>query len=202
MIRRKVMYAAVVLAWGLLMAIPAGGYPPGVGVLGKSRSCTACHLNNGSWGDDASTIIDILDAQTRESLRAADGSFLIAVRRGQSRTVLTVIGRAAGERHPPARNAWLYVDPEQIGTTTLSKFAPGWDVNLPMSCRVVGDEIGVYPGAHLTVLPMTVRPGDAARSGEIELQAMLTSGQAVKGKVKEGLVSNYYVRRVALRVED
>ena len=128
--------------------------------------------------------------------------FSIAVPRGSSRTVLTVIGRAAGEPKPPRRNAWLYLDPAQIPTAALSKFAPGWDVNLPMSCRIVGDRLEGYEGAHLTVLPMTVRPSDAARDAELELQVMLTGGEAVKGKGQEGLVSNLLVRKVRLRVTE
>ncbi|MEK7331478.1 MAG: hypothetical protein AAB113_11830 [Candidatus Eisenbacteria bacterium] len=186
----------------LLLASAAGSYPPGVGILGKSRSCAACHLDNGPWGDEARTIIEVLDVATKKSLRDADGVFSIAVPRGSSRTVLTVIGRAAGEPKPPRRNAWLYLDPAQIPTAALSKFAPGWDVNLPMSCRIVGDRLEGYEGAHLTVLPMTVRPSDAARDAELELQVMLTGGEAVKGKGQEGLVSNLLVRKVRLRVTE
>jgi hypothetical protein len=181
--------------------MPAAAYPPAVGILGKSASCTTCHVDNGPWGGEA-TIIDVVDAETRKSLRTAQGSFEIEVPRGETRTVLTVIGRAAGESDPPTRNAWLYVDPAQVATNALTKFAPGWDVNLPMSCRIVGDQIDSYPDAHLTVLPMTIRPGDAARTSEVELQVMLTGGEAVKGKAKEGLISNCFVRRVILRVED
>jgi hypothetical protein len=184
----------------VIAALPAAAYPPGVGILAKNRSCASCHVSNGPWGDDARTIIDVLDAKTRRSLRGADGVITIAVPRGETRTVLTMIGRAAGEQSPPRRNAWLFVDPSQIETSTLSKFAPGWDVNLPMSCRVVGDSLEGYDGAPLTVLPMTLRPSDAARDAELELQVMLTAGEAVKGKGREGLISNLFVRRVLLKV--
>lgn len=94
------------------------------------------------------------------------------------------------------------MDPSLIATSALSKFAPGWDVNLPMSCRVVGDKLEGFDGAHLTVLPMTVRPSDAAREAALELQIMLTVGEAVKGKGQEGLISNLYTRRVLLRVTE
>lgn len=47
---------------------------------------------------------------------------------------------------------------------------------------------------------MTVRPTDAARDAEVELQVMLTAGEAVKGKGSEGLVSNFFVRKVFLKV--
>jgi hypothetical protein len=87
-----------------------------------------------------------------------------------------------------------------IESSALSKFAPGWDVNLPMSCRIVGDKLDGHDGATLTVLPMTVRPTDAARDAEVEFQMMLTAGEAVKGKGKEGLVSNYFARKVLLKV--
>lgn len=196
---RLAILAGLVLA-GLAGAFSAEAYPPGVGILAKNRSCASCHANNGPWADDARTVIDVLDAKTKQSLRGSDGTVSIAVTRGASRTVLTVIGRTAAERTPPRRNAWLYVDPSQIETSALSKFAPGWDVNLPMSCRFVGDRLEGYEGAHLTVLPMTLRPSDAARDAELELQVMLTGGEAVKGKGQEGLISNLFVRKVILKV--
>lgn len=179
----------------------AQAYPPAVGILGKSRACTTCHVNNGPWTDEAQTIIDIVDGNTEQSLLSEDGSFLIEVNRGETRTILTVIG-CAKECAPPLRNAWLYVDSQQIATSGLSKFAPGWDVNLPMACRMVGDKLSAYPDAHITVLPMTVRPMDAARNAALELQVMLTKGESVKGKAKEGLVSNYFVRIVNFKVID
>ena len=43
-------------------------------------------------------------------------------------------------------------------------------MNLPMSCRVVGDKLEAYAGAALTVLPMNIRPTDAARDAELVLQ--------------------------------
>ena len=198
---RFLILASVVLA-GLTTALSAAAYPPGVGILAKNRSCASCHVSNGPWGDESRTVIDVLDAKTKQSLRGPDGAITIAVARGASRTVLTVIGRTASDKTPPRRNAWLYVDPSQIETSALSKFAPGWDVNLPMSCRIVGDRLEGYDGAHLTVLPMTVRPSDAARDAELELQVMLTAGEAVKGKGQEGLISNLFVRKVLLKVSE
>jgi hypothetical protein len=185
----------------ILGSSSAHAYPPAVGILGKSPACTTCHVSNGPWTDETRTIIDIVDGITKQSLGSEDGSFLIEVHRGDTRTILTVIG-CVKECAPPLRNAWLYVDPEQIATSGLSKFAPGWDVNLPMACRIVGDKLDVYPDAHITVLPMTVRPMDAARNAALELQVMLTRGESVKGKAKEGLVSNYFVRTVNLKVVD
>lgn len=182
-----------------LACLSAQAYPPAVGILGKSSSCTSCHVSNGPWTDETRIIIDIVDRKTKQSLRSEDGSYRIEVNRGEARTVLTVIG-CTEESAAPLRNAWLYVDPGQIATSGLSKFAPGWNVNLPMACRIVGDKLDAYPGAHITVLPMTVRPTDAARDAEIELQVMLTRGESVKGVAKEGLVSNYFVRKVELRV--
>jgi len=189
------------MALGCVLAgSPARAYPPAVGILAKNRSCASCHVSNGPWADEPRTVIDLLDAKTRQSLRRDDGSFRLEVPRGQSRTVLTVIGRVRGDGTPPRRNAWLYVDPAQIESSALSKFAPGWDVNLPMSCRIAGDKLEGYEGHVVTVLPMTVRPTDAARDAELELQVMLTGGEAVKGKEREGLVSNFFVRRILLRV--
>jgi len=193
---------AVAVASCVLVAPSVYGYPPAVGILADHRSCNSCHIDNGSWTDEERTIIDVLDAKTKSSLKREDGSFLIEVNRGEKLTVLTVIGRTKEETSPPTRNAWLYVDPGQIKTTALSKFAPGWDVNLPMACRVVGDKIDIYQGGHITVLPMTIRPSDAARNSELELQIMLTSGASIKGNSSEGLISNYVMRKVYLRVSD
>ena len=199
--QRTLVLSGTILAI-LGVAQLASAYPPGVGILTKNRSCGSCHISNGPWTDEARTIIDVVDGQTHKSLRAPDGVFRLEVPRGETRTVLTVIGRQKGDSRPPRRNAWLYVDPTQIGTSALSKFAAGWDVNLPMSCRIVGDKLEGYEEAQLTVLPMTVRPTDAARDAEIELQVMLTAGEAVKGSGTQGLISNLAVRKVSLKVLD
>jgi hypothetical protein len=196
----RLISAAV--AASTLAAASALAYPPAVGILSKSRSCLSCHVSNGPWSDEARTVIDLLDSETKKSLQAPDGTFQIQVPRGEARTVLTVIGRRSGDAEVPRRNAWLYVDPTRIETSTLSKFPPGWDVNLPMSCRIVGDKLAGYEGAHLTVLPMTIRPTDAAGDAELELQVMLTAGEAVKGQGKEGMVGNYCLRKVLLKVVD
>jgi hypothetical protein len=191
--------------WFVALLIPAvsAAYPPAVGIVGKSRSCNSCHASNGPWRDETGTIVDILDATTRSSLRQPDGRFQLEVERGSSRTVITVIGRHAGDKAPPPlRNAWLYVDPTQLETTALSKFAPGWAVNLPMSCRIAGDKVPEYPGATVTALPMTVRPGDAARDAELELQVMLTSGESAKGTPDAWLRANYFIRKLVLKVVD
>ena len=178
-------------------------YPPAVGILGKAKNCLACHTNNGLWKDDAKTIIDIIDQDTKKSFKQADGSFLIEVKRGEVKTVLTLIGRTKEDTvEVPYRNAWLYVDPKTLESNSLSKFAPGWDVNLPMSCRIVGDKLEGYEGARLTVLPMSVRPSDAAQNAELTLQVMLTKGESVKGKPKEGMIGSYFERRIKLRVVD
>ena len=198
---RRAALATVTAALGLfLVAGPAAAYPPGVGILGQSRSCASCHKSDGPWSDETRTVIDVLDAKTKRSLKGGDGVFQIEVARGERRTVLTLIGRLPGDAEPPRRNAWLYVDPGQIPTSALSKFAPGWDVNLPMSCRIVGDKVEGYEGAHLTLLPMTVRPTDAAHNAELELQVMLTRGEVIKGEGEKGLVSNFLLRKVRLKV--
>ncbi len=181
----------------------AHAYPPAVGILSNQKNCLDCHANNGPWKDDPRTIIDILDKDTMKSLKQADSSFLIETKRGTARTLLTVIGRAKGDAvEAPYRNAWLYIDPKTIGSASLSKFAPGWDVNLPMSCRIVGDKLELYEGATLTMLPMTVRPTDAAQDAELTLQVMLTKGESVKGKPKEGMIGSYFERKVKLKVTD
>ena len=176
-------------------------YPPAVGLVGKAKNCLACHVSNGPWEDEKKTIIDILDKETKKSLKQPNGSFLIEVNRGEKKTVLTVIGRSKEDKEEaPYRNAWLYVAPKTIKSTSLSKFAPGWDVNLPMSCRIVGDALEGFEGAKITVVPMTIRPTDAAQNAELILQVMLTKGESVKGKPKEGMISNYFERKVKLKV--
>lgn len=202
------MPAPTGLAAALLLSLAAApptasAYPPAVGILSNQKNCLACHANNGPWKDDLRTVIDILDKDTMKSLKEADGSFRIETKRGASRTLLTVIGRAKGDTvEEPYRNAWLYIDPKTIGSATLSKFAPGWDVNLPMSCRIVGDKLERYEGATLTVLPMTIRSTDAAQDAELTLQVMLTKGESVKGKPKEGMIGSYFERKVKLKVAD
>ena len=181
----------------------AYAYPPGVGILSKAKNCLVCHADNGPWKDDERTIIDIIEMDTKKSFRLADGSFLIEVKRGEQKTVRTVIGRQKDDAAvPPYRTAWSYVDPKTIESSSLSKFAPGWDVNLPLSCRIVGDVLEGYEGAQLTVLPMTIRPLDAAQDAQVILQVMLTRGESVKGKAKEGMIGSYFERIVRLKVVD
>lgn len=132
-------------------------------------------MNNGQWQDEENTIIDILDKKTKKSLIQADGSFLIEAQRRKITTVLRVIGRKNGDKaEAPCRNAWLYVDPQRIKSESISKFAPGWRVNLPMACRIIGDKLEGFEGAKITALPMSIRPGDDADDAELQLQVMLT----------------------------
>jgi hypothetical protein len=192
-------FAVVLLSlWTVAFA-----YPPAVGILGSSKSCQSCHIDNGPWIDESKTIVDIIDKETGQSLLQSDGTFLIEVNRFEKRTVLTVIGRPAGDSSSiPYRNGWHYIDPTQIGLSTLSKFAPGWSVDVPLACRLVGDKSGNHLDAHVTSLPMTVRPLDDASEATLELQVMLTMGESVKGDAKKGLISNYLVRTVRLKVTE
>ncbi len=194
---------ALVVGCSVMFALSLGAYPPAVGILGSSKDCMSCHVDNGPWKDDGSVIIDIVDQQTKQSLRQPDGTFLIEAKRGELKTVLTVIGSMRqGQSEAPTRNAWIYVDPKMIDASALSSFAPGWNINLPMACRVVGDKWDESVAADYTVLPMSVRATDAAQDASVVLQVMLTKGASVKGKPKEGLVGNYFERQVTLRVAD
>ena len=74
-----------------LVAIPALAYPPGVGIMTNKRNCAACHPANGPWGDDAKTIVDLIDPATKKSFKAPTGEFVIEVPRNQTRAVLTVL---------------------------------------------------------------------------------------------------------------
>lgn len=199
--RIKVIIMAVMLTNVIPNVVEA--YPPAVGIITKAESCLKCHVSNGKWQDDDDLIMDIIDKSTMKSLRQTDGTFQIEAKRGETLTVLTVIGYKGSDPELfPERNAWLYIDPETIEGNSLSKFAPGWNVNLPMACRIIGDKFKPYPDAHLTKLPMTIRPTDAAGDGLMTLQFMLTKGDPEKGKPKVGLVSSYFERTVRLRVLD
>ena len=180
----------------------AYAYPPGVGILTNSPNCLSCHANTGPWKDDANTIIDILDKDTKKSLKQTDGTFLIEAQKGEQKTVLTVIGSRKSNSIPASyRNAWLYIDPTTIGKNSLSKFAPNWDVNLPMSCRLVGDNLKGYEDANITSLPMTIQPLENAKDAEISLQVMLTKGEATKNNAKEGMTGSYFERKIKLVVK-
>ena len=178
-------------------------YPPGVGILSKSKNCLACHANNGPWNSESKIVVDIIEKDSKKSFRQPDGTFLLQVKRNEQLTVRTVIGyRKNPNETAPYRNGWIYIDPATIESTSLSKFASGWDVNLQMACRVVGDALDGVEDANVTVLPMTIRPSDAARDAKIVLQFMLTRGESVKGKGKEGMIGNYFERSVTLKVID
>lgn len=180
----------------------AYAYPPAVGILTNSKNCVSCHVSNGPWKDNSKVVIDILDKETKKSFKQPDGSFLIEVKRWEQKTVLTVIGSEKGNSTSvPYRNAWLYIDPTTIGTSSLSKFAPGWDVNLPMSCRVVGDKLPGYENADITSLPMTIQPLSNANNAEIQLQVMLTKGESIKGNAQEGMLGNYFEKKVRLVIK-
>lgn len=180
----------------------AYAYPPSVGILTNSKNCMSCHPNNGNWKDESKIIIDILDKETKKSFKQPDGSFLIETKKGEQKTVLTIIGSKKDKSvSAPYRNAWLYIDPTTIGTNSLSKFAAGWDVNLPMSCRLVGDNLPGYENADITSLPMTIQPLSNAKDAEIQLQVMLTKGESVKGNAQEGMLGNYFEKKVILKIK-
>ena len=69
-----------------------------------------------------------------------------------------------------------------------------------MSCRIVGDALEGYEGAKITALPMALRATDAAQDSDLMLQVMLTKGESVKGRPREGMIGSYFERRVNLRV--
>lgn len=197
----RTMSLVVAVTAAVVIAATVAAYPPAVGILGQSPNCLSCHVDNGSWVDGPNLIVEIIEKDTKTSLRQPDGSFLLAARRGQVVTVLTVIGyRTSDESLIPYRNAWLYTDPGRIESSSLSKLPPGWEANLPMACRIVGDKSDSYPDAYVTVLPMTIRPSDSAVDGTVMLQLMLTRGETVKGKPKEGMQGSYFERTLQLRV--
>lgn len=180
----------------------AYAYPPGVGILTDSPDCLTCHSNNGPWKDDENTIIDILDKDTKKSLRQSDGTFLIEAKKGELKTVLTVTGTKKNNTIlKPHRTAWLFIDPATIGKNTLSKFAPGWEINLQMSCRLIGDNLAGYENDYITCLPVTISPTEKAQDTEISLQVMITDGEAEKNNAHEGLTGSYFEKKVLLKVK-
>jgi hypothetical protein len=177
--------------------------PPAVGMASNAKSCLSCHASAGPWPEGASLVLDILDKNTMASLRQPDGSFQINCKRGQTASVVTVLGYQPQEKQPvPHRNGWIFVDTTLIGTPSVSKFAAGWEADIIYGCKIVGDKSAAYPDAMVTTSPMTVRPLGNAANTDISLQVLLTAGEAVKNKAKEGLQSNYFVRTVRLRIVD
>jgi len=59
------VFSALTLTLLIEASRDAFAYPPAVGILAKSKNCLACHVNNGPWKDDKSTIIDIIDSGRR-----------------------------------------------------------------------------------------------------------------------------------------
>jgi hypothetical protein len=216
---RAKLYLGLTSLFPILLAYQAWAYPPAVGITSKSKNCLSCHVDNGPWKDDGNAVIDILEkpvSVSKEwaitqiamaSLKQPDGSFLISAHRGETKQLVVVVGRKAGDKvEPPYRNGWIFIDPAKIDTGSLNKFATAWNVDLQASCRLVGDQppeaVGhlEYQGAQVTVLPMTLRAGDDAKDAELVWQMMLTKGESVKGKPKEGLIGNYYKKIVLLKV--
>ena len=135
-------------------------------------------------------------------LKKTDGTFLIEAKKGEQKTVPTIIGSMKSNFIPASyRNAWLYIDTTTIGKNSLSKFAPNWDVNLPMSCRLVGDNLQGYENANITSLPMTIQPLENAKDAEISLQVMLTKGESTKNNAQEGMTGSYFERKVKLKIK-
>lgn len=197
-------YFSMIISFLLLIAVSlVWGYPPGVGITSKSKNCLSCHADNGPWKDKENTILDIMEKESKKSLKQPDGTFLISAHRGETVKLLTVIGRKAADSAPaPVRNGWIFVDPTRIASNSLNKFAAGWAVDLPASCRLVGDQLEGYPKAKITVLQFTLRPADEAEDSELSWQVMLTKGEPVKGKAKEGMLGNYFEKKVILQVVD
>lgn len=176
---------------------------PSAAVVNRAKSCLTCHVNNGPWKDDEKTLIDIIDKDTGKSFKQPDGTFLVQARQGETKTVLTVLGRVKeDESLAPYRNGWVYIDPmeREKGSASSSKFAPNWEVNLSLGCRLVGDQQQGFEGAKISVAAMSLQPLENAKDAEIQLQVMLTKGESVKGKPKEGMIGSYFQRMVYLKV--
>jgi hypothetical protein len=71
-----------------------------------------------------------------------------------------------------------------------------------MACRLIGDKLPGFEGSEISVLPMTLQPLENARDSDLQLQVMLTKGEAVKADAKKGMLGNYFERTIALKVVD
>lgn len=198
--KKRGMVGMIIMGW----VGTAWAYPPAVGIVGKSRNCLACHIQNGPWQEETHLVLDLVDSKTQKSLKQADGTFRIEVERGEAKTIFAVLGRAKGDPAPaPTRNGWLFLDPDRIPEEFPSnKFPKGWEVNQSLGCRMVGDALSGYEGASLTVAPMTILATAQAKEVQMEWQAMLTRGESVKGKPKEGLIATYVMRLITLVVKE
>jgi hypothetical protein len=70
----------------------------------------------------------------------------------------------------------------------------------PIDSRLVGDNLPGFEGSKISVLPMTLQPLDDAKDSELQLQVMLTKGEAVKADAKKGMLGNYFERKVELKI--
>ena len=176
-------------------------YPPAVGITGKAKDCLVCHISNGPWKDDQNLIIDLVEKTTGKSLKQPDGTFLIAANPNEVLEVFTVIGVTKDGGEAPTRNAWIYVNPDTLLEKDSDEWlGHRWWANLPLACRLSGDSLENYPGGKITALPMRIRARENARDVKLQLQVMLTKGESVKGKPKEGLIGSYFERTVNLKV--
>ena len=82
----------------------------------------------------------------------------------------------------------------------MSKFAPNWEVNLQLSCRIIGDKVDNFANSTITSLPMTIRALSTAKDENIMLQVMLTKGEAEKGNPNNTLKGNYFEKSVKLKI--
>lgn len=195
--RRTLLLAGVATGIAAATAVTGGGHAtayPAASLEGRQKSCIACHQNSGPWNDESKLLIDIVDAASGKSLKTADGSFEIAVRRGEERRVRTVFGADQSLPWRPECAGWLYVDPRELETApeSSSKFAPGWAVNRAFCGKRLNEDLKEYPGKKGGGLTMTLSPREGAKDATIELQVLFKS-------MDPTLVGNYYVKRVNLK---
>lgn len=196
------MIRIIIIFIGLVFVVKNAIYSyPSASVITRNKSCLNCHVNNGEWQEDG-TIIDIVDKETGKSLKQKDGTFLIEFKPEEIKTLLTILGRVKDEIDSPYRTGWAYVDPleQEKASDSSQKFAKNWEVNLNLGCKLIGDKHPLYEGAKITVAPFTIKPTKDAKDAVIKLQAMLTKGESVKGKPKEGMLSNYFERTIYMKI--
>jgi hypothetical protein len=170
---------------------------PAAPLQNRNKDCAVCHTSTNAWMDTSKLIIDIVDTKTGKSLKTANGSFEIPVKRGSELRVNSVLGVKPGYRFPPEKVGWLYVSPEALQSAQESdpKFAPGWQVNRAFCMKRLVEKIDGFPGNQLAAVTMTVRPLEGAEDATVSLQVLLKSSG-------RGLVGEYFESTVHLRVVD
>lgn len=193
---RRILIAAIVTALTWALARSLLSYPTAP-IVGRNTTCLNCHKNTGPWQDEAKAIIEILDPQTGQSLKQKDGSFLIAAKRNEVKSVQMVFGVTGDTEKVPECISWCLVDPveQRQGSDASNKFAPHWEVNAQYGGRFVGDKVKGYEAHKVVASTMSLRATEKAKDGALVLQVLFPVAF-------RGLDGNYFEKKVTLKITD